>query len=213
MLALFYRLDFTIMHFVAIVNGFRYCFLQKYSRIDKYRMKDKGYFQIYTGNGKGKTTASLGLTLRAVGAGYKVYIGQFIKLPDDYSEIKAIKDRLPEVVVEQYGTEQGYILGRDKDESDTRASEQGFEKLREAMLSGKYDIVIADEINCSISLGLLDIENVLELVAAKPTDIELVFTGRDAAPSLIKIADLVSVIEDRKHYYNTGVMARSGIES
>ncbi len=176
-------------------------------------MKDKGYFQIYTGNGKGKTTASLGLTLRAVGAGYNVYIGQFIKCAHEYSEIKTIRERFPEVVVEQYGTEKGYILGRDKEQSDIEASQQGLAKLREAMMSSRYDLIIADEINCSLSLGLLELKNVIELVRLKPTDVELVFTGRGAAEQLIEIADLVSVIEDKKHYYNNGVMGRRGIES
>ncbi len=176
-------------------------------------MKDKGYFQIYTGNGKGKTTASLGLTLRAVGAGYKVYIGQFIKCPSEYSEIKIIKERFPEVVVEQYGTDNGYILGRNKEQSDIEASAIGFAKIGEAMLSGKYDVVIADEINCSLSLGLLELQSVIEFVKEKPQNVELIFTGRGAAERLIEIADLVSVIDDKKHYYNAGVMGRVGIES
>ncbi len=176
-------------------------------------MKDKGYFQIYTGNGKGKTTAALGLTLRAVGAGYKAYIGQFIKHKYEYSETKIIRERFAdEVLLEQYGTEKGYILGRDKDESDIEASEIGLSKIREAMLSGKYDVIVADEINCSLSLGLLSVADVVKLVHEKPENVELIFTGRGAPEELIEIADLVSIIEDRKHYYDNGVMGRDGIE-
>ncbi len=175
-------------------------------------MKEKGYFQIYTGNGKGKTTASFGLALRAVGAGYKTYIGQFVKHNTLYSEIKSINNRLPEITIEQYGTDKGYLIERDKEDDDYSASEVGYEKIKTAMLSGKYDIIIADEINISLHLGLLKIDKAIELVKQKPENVELIFTGRYAKDELIELADLVSVIEDRKHYYNDGVVARVGIE-
>ncbi len=172
---------------------------------------DKGYVQVYTGNGKGKTTAALGLTLRAVGAGLKVYIAQFLK-GREYSEIKAIEERLSDLVtVEQFGTPKFVHSGSMSDE-DIELAKKGLQKAKEAMLSGEYDIVILEEANVAAYLGLLSVEDLLELIKEKPDDVELVFTGRYAPDELIEAADLVTEMKEIKHYYTKGVMARVGIE-
>jgi len=170
----------------------------------------KGYVQIYTGDGKGKTTAALGLALRAVGAGLKVYFGQFIK-KGNYSEIKMLKRRLPEVTVRQYGCG-GFIKGKPSPK-DIRAAEQGLSECQKAMLSGHYDLVIADELNSAVSAGLLGVEELLRLIDEKPDHVELVITGRGAHARVIKRADLVTEMKGRKHYFEQGVPARKGIES
>ena len=169
----------------------------------------KGYVQIYTGNGKGKTTAAIGLAIRAVGAGLKVYFGQFIK-KGNYCEIKILKKRFPEVTIRQFGCG-NFIRGKPSPQ-DIRAAEQGLSKCQKAMLSGHYDIVIADELNAAVSARLLDIEKVLQLIADKPDNVELVITGRQAHRQLVDRADLVTEMKDIKHYFEQGIRARKGIE-
>lgn len=172
----------------------------------------QGYVQLYTGNGKGKTTAMLGLTLRAVGAGLKVYLGQFIK-DMQYSEIKAVRDRLPEVCLEQYGTGEGIFIGRSPKEADRAAALAGLEKAKQAMCSGNYDLVILDEVNIAVHYKLILAEELLAFLGARPSCVEVVLTGRYAHPDIIAAADLVSEITPVKHYYaDQGVTARTGIE-
>lgn len=171
---------------------------------------DKGYFQIYTGNGKGKTTASLGLTMRAAGAGLSVYIGQFIKSME-YHEIGILRDRFPEVTVELYGIE-GCIVNREPDANDIKAAREGFVRAKTALTSGKYDLVIFDEITIAMHFGILSEAQALELVASRPQGTELIFTGRYAPQSLIDAADLVTDMKEVKHYYAAGIEARDGIE-
>jgi len=172
---------------------------------------ERGCVQIYTGNGKGKTTAMLGLALRARGAGLKVYIGQFAKC-GDYCEIKAIKKYLPDIVVEQYG--EGYKINCEITESDIKSAKNGFRKAVEAMCSGKYDVIMLDEINIAVHLGFLTVEEVLNMIKIKPAGVELVLTGRYAKDEIISAADLVSEIVEVKHYFNCGdhLAAREGIE-
>lgn len=174
----------------------------------KGRMK-QGYVQVYTGDGKGKTTAALGLALRAVGAGLKVYIGQFIK-KGCYSEIRALKRRFPDIVVRQYGRG-GFIRGKPRPEA-IRCARRGLAALRRAVTGNRYDLVVADEANCAVSCGVLKIDDLLELVDVKPAGIELVFTGRDAHPRLVRRADLVTDMKAVKHYFQRKVPARKGIE-
>lgn len=170
----------------------------------------KGYTQIYTGKGKGKTTAAIGLCVRAAGAGLRVFFGQFIKL-GDYSEIKMLKERFSEfVTLEQFGG-QGFINGKPNEEHK-RAAAQGLSRIKEVMKSGDYDVVILEEINVAVSLGLVKAEDVLELIAHKPKNVELVLTGRGADQKLIEAADLVTEMREIKHYYKKGVKARIGIE-
>ena len=169
----------------------------------------KGYVQVYTGNGKGKTTAALGLSLRAVGAGLKVYFAQFIK-GSRYSEIKALDMFAEYVTLKQYGRG-GYIRGTPQEE-DIRLARAGLRESREIVQSGHYDIVILDEVNVAVRLGLLTVEEVLDVVEVKPDTVELVLTGRDADPRVIEKADLVTEMREIKHYFNQGVQARTGIE-
>jgi cob(I)alamin adenosyltransferase len=170
----------------------------------------KGFVQVYTGNGKGKTTAAIGLAVRAAGAGLKVFIGQFIKMRD-YSEIKALKERFSDLItLEQFGT--GGFIGGKVFPEHIQAAGKGLKRIKELMISGKYDVVICDEVNVAVSLGLLSVEDLLELIALKPENIEMVFTGRGADPKMIEAADLVTEMTEIKHYYKKGVNARTGIE-
>jgi cob(I)alamin adenosyltransferase len=170
----------------------------------------KGYTQVYTGNGKGKTTAAIGLCVRAAGAGLKVYIGQFVKL-GDYSEIKVIRDRFSDAVtLEQFGVS-GFISGNPGPEH-IQAASQGLSRVRSILKSGRYDLVILEEINVATAMGLLSVENILKLITEKPGHVELVLTGRGADPKIIEAADLVTEMAEVKHYYAKGVKARAGIE-
>ena len=169
-----------------------------------------GYVQIYTGDGKGKTTAALGLCLRAVGSGLKVYVGQLLK-KSNFSEIKAIKAHLKNVEVHQFGSGQ-FVRGKPT-KADIRKAAAGFLQVTDALLSGDYDLVIADELNVAVSLELVTVQNVLDLMKSKPTHVELVITGRNAHPLLVRNADLVTEMRKKKHYYDKGVKARRGIES
>jgi len=170
----------------------------------------KGYIQVYTGNGKGKTTASLGLTLRAVGAGMKVFIGQFMK-GQDYSELKTFKLLEPNVEIMQLGGE--CFVFNDPSEKDIEMAEDALKICEEKMLSGKYDMIVMDEINVTLYLKLLKEEDVLALMDKKPESLELIMTGRYASEKIIEKADLVTEMKDIKHYYDIGVDARVGIEN
>lgn len=170
---------------------------------------ERGYVQVYTGNGKGKTTAAIGLMVRAVSAGKRIYFGQFMKY-GDYSEIETIKRRLPEIEIEQYGG--SCVIGRDTDEADRKAAADGYEKALNALMSGKYDLVILDEIDVVIHLNMVSVAQALELINNKPEHTELVLTGRYANEEIVKAADLVTEMVEIKHYFNDGVMARIGIE-
>lgn len=164
--------------------------------------------QVYTGNGKGKTTAALGLALRAQGAGLKVYIGQFVKR-GCYSEIKALK-KLTNIKVEQFGA--GCFIRRVPVKDDLDLAGQGLARI-EKIIAGKiYDLVILDEINVALKLKLVALSSVIRLIKKTPHKTELVLTGRNAHPEIIKLADLVSEIKDKKHYYAKGLKARRGIE-
>lgn len=164
--------------------------------------------QVYTGNGKGKTTAALGLALRASGAGLKVYIGQFVKC-GCYSEIKALK-ALKNIKVEQFGA--GCFIKRIPVKDDLLRAKSGLEKAKKAIAAKKYDLVILDEINVAVKLRLVELSDVISLIKNTHPRIELVLTGRHAHPEIIRLADLVSQIQDLKHYYCRGLKARKGIE-
>ncbi|MFZ5564919.1 MAG: cob(I)yrinic acid a,c-diamide adenosyltransferase [Thermodesulfobacteriota bacterium] len=169
----------------------------------------KGYVQVYTGDGKGKTTAALGLALRAAGAGLRVYICQFLK-SGDYSEIKALEAFAGKITVRQFGTGQ-FVKGRPSAE-EMAAAAAGLASLREAFASGKYDVVIAEEANVAVSCGLFSARDLCDLIDQRPDNVELVITGRDAPPEVIAKADLVTEMKPVKHYYFQGVTARTGIE-
>ncbi|WP_022666276.1 cob(I)yrinic acid a,c-diamide adenosyltransferase [Desulfospira joergensenii] len=168
----------------------------------------KGYIQVYTGNGKGKTTASLGLAIRAAGAGLKVFIGQFLK-QEDYSEIKALSV-FDNITVEQYGAGE-FVKGVPSKEEKAQAR-KGYLKLCEVLKGNKHDLVIAEEGNVAVAYGLFSEEELLALMELKPENMELVITGRKALQSVMDKADLVTEMREIKHYYHQGVAARVGIE-
>ncbi|MFO7667003.1 MAG: cob(I)yrinic acid a,c-diamide adenosyltransferase [Desulfobacterales bacterium] len=169
----------------------------------------KGYVQVYTGDGKGKTTAAIGLSVRAAGAGLKVYIAQFIKM-GDYSEIKALKKFSGLITVEQFGLGR-FIKGKPSKE-DIDAARAGIKKVKSLMESSGYDIIILEEANVAAKCGLISVNDILDLISLKPDNMELVITGRGAAPEVIEKADLVTEMKDIKHYFQKGVQARIGIE-
>ena len=169
----------------------------------------RGFVQIYTGNGKGKTTAALGLAIRAAGAGLKVFIGQFVK-GRQYSELKSLSRLADQITVEQYGLPQ--FLNGKPSVSDIEAASKGFERIKSSMLSGQFDVIIVDEGNVAVTYGLISKQDLLDLIAMKPENIELVITGRDALPEIINMADLVTEMKVIKHYFNKGINARVGIE-
>ena len=164
--------------------------------------------QVYTGSGKGKTTAALGLAIRAAGANLKVFIGQFAK-GRRYSELAALR-KIKDIKVEQFGST--CFIRKKPDEKDIRLAEKGLKKIRKIISGGIYDVVILDEINIALSLKILKLKDVLTLIKKTPRKTELVLTGRYAHPKIIKMADLVSEIKEIKHYYKKGIKARKGIE-
>ncbi len=170
----------------------------------------KGYVQVYTGDGKCKTTAALGLIVRAVGAGLRVYLGQFIK-SGDYSEIRLLRERFPEVTIEQYGL--GHFIRGGPLPADIEKAQRGLEALANAMKSGSFDVVIADEAHGAVGAGLITERDLLQLIDDKPDTVELVLTGRGAGQALQARADLVTEMRCIKHYYDAGVQGRRGIES
>ena len=171
----------------------------------------RGYVQIYTGGGKGKTTAALGLAMRAAGAGLRVFMGEFIK-EMEYGEIGILRDRFPEVDVELFGIEAGCIIDREVSAEDIEAAKAGLARVREVLMSGDYDVVILDELTIPVSMGLLDEDEVVALMDGKPEGTELVITGRGATEKMIGHADLVTEMKEIKHYYRQGVLSRRGIE-
>ncbi len=172
---------------------------------------EKGYVHVYTGNGKGKSTSAFGLALRAAGAGKRVYIGQFLK-SDAYHEIKAFRQYLPMVTVVQYGNGRCLVTKETLQEADYTCAADGLEHARAALCGGQFDVVILDEINIAVCLQLVDEQEVLSLLQARPPQVELILTGRYATPRLLEQADLVTEMAEIKHYYTHGVLARDGIE-
>jgi cob(I)alamin adenosyltransferase len=171
----------------------------------------RGYVQVYTGNGKGKTTAALGLALRAAGSGFRTYIGQFCK-GQKYGELEAIKKLAPFITIVQFGRKRFIHIKDPADPADVRMACRGLAHSRAAMLSGRYDIIVLDEILIALFFNLLTEEDVLAVMAERPAGVELILTGRNAPASVIRRADLVTEMRERKHYYAKGVEARTGIE-
>jgi cob(I)alamin adenosyltransferase len=180
-------------------------------------MPEKGYVHVYTGDGKGKTTAALGLALRAALAGLKVFIGQFMK-GQDYSELRVSELPLEQLTggsieIAQYGTSRFICQGEKPGSEDLERAAQGLEDLRARLVSGSFDVIVADEINMALRFDLIKLDDVLALLDERPEHVELVLTGRAAAPELIDRADLVTEMAEVKHYYAQGVLARKGIEN
>ena len=169
----------------------------------------KGYVHIYTGDGKGKTTAAIGLAIRAAGHGMKSYIGQFMK-GMHYGELDALK-AIPLITIEQYGGN-CCIRREDVTEMDVKRAKDGLIRAKTAMHSGHYDLLILDEINVTIWFGLLTVSEVLPLLSERPAHLELILTGRRAPQEFLDEADLVTEVVKVKHYFDRGVQARKGIE-
>lgn len=168
----------------------------------------KGYVHVYTGNGKGKTTAALGLAVRAVCAGKRVFFGQFVK-GMEYSELKAV-DFLPNFVIEQFG--RGCFIHGEPGDEDIKAARSGLRKLKKVLEDGSYDLVVMDEINIALYFKLITPSEVIEAVNSRAEHVEVVLTGRYAPKEIIEIADLVTEMKEIKHYYQKGIIARKGIE-
>jgi len=168
-----------------------------------------GCLQVYTGDGKGKTTAATGLAIRAVGAGMRVFIGQFIKSSDS-AEMALIRKRLPEIVIEQFGA--GGFITKKPSDNDIAHAHNGIQRLLEALTGGNYDVVIADEANGALDAGIISLDEIMQLLDRRPENVELVITGRNAAPELLDKADLVTEMKNIKHCYDSGISARKGIE-
>jgi cob(I)alamin adenosyltransferase len=196
---------------------------------------ERGYVQVYTGDGKGKTTAALGVAVRAAGHGFRTYVGQFMK-GQSYGEIEALRDH-PLITIEQYGSprclrREGEIEAlrdhplitieqyggprcfrrEDVTVDDVARARQGMERALDAMASGRYEIVVLDEVNVALWFGLVSTQAVLAFLDRRPSHVELILTGRRAAAEVIERADLVTEMTQVKHYYHEGVPARDGIE-
>lgn len=171
----------------------------------------EGKVQVYTGNGKGKTTAALGLALRAVGRGLKVCMVQFIKGGGEYGEHLAAERLAPLLTIHQTGRD-CWIYKDRLDPQDVAIARGTLNLARETLTGGEYDLVILDEINGAAWFGLITVEDILALIKQRPEQVELVLTGRSADPRVVEAADLVTEMVEVKHYYQAGVPARTGIE-
>ena len=176
-------------------------------------MLEHGYIQIYTGDGKGKTTASLGLALRALGHGWNVLVIQFTKGDSAtcYGEISSASQFLPNLEVVQFGMDR-VVYSHNISMDDYKEAKKGWEFAKKAINSGKYQLVILDEINICTSMNMIKASDVKETLLNKPEGLEIVLTGRDAHPELKAMAHLVTEMKPVKHYFDVGVMARQGIE-
>lgn len=170
----------------------------------------KGLVMVITGNGKGKTTSAFGQALRAIGQGYRVCLIQLMK-GRKYGEVLAAEKYLPQLTVCQFGLD-SFVMRDNPAQVDVNYARQGFEKAKEVVQSGDYDMVILDEINVAVDFDLISEEEVLAFIRGKPADLDLVLTGRYAAERVKEIADLVSEVTEIKHHYNAGIKDRAGIE-
>jgi cob(I)alamin adenosyltransferase len=172
----------------------------------------KGYIQVYTGNGKGKTTAAIGQAVRAAGAGLKTIIIQFMK-EYPYSEIVSLNELSKWITVEQYGKDDFVYKGKMPGEEDLAVALRALKRAEDIMLCNEYDIIILDEIIVAIYFKLFPISDVIDLINKKPDNVELILTGRYCPEEIIEKADLVTEMKEIKHYYTKNVLSRKGIES
>lgn len=174
-----------------------------------------GYIQVYTGNGKGKTTASLGLCMRALGRNWKVLLVMFTKGGSNYGELISFKKLSPEIndnlTIVQAGLDR-IVYSDNITDNDEIEIKNGWKIVKEAIRTNSYNLIIMDEVNIAIDLKILDVNEVVETLKNKPEEMEIVLTGRNAKSEIIDIAHLVSKIEPVKHYWDIGVSAREGIE-
>lgn len=171
---------------------------------------ERGYVHVYTGDGKGKTTAALGLALRAAGAGFKVWIGQFVK-GSEYSEHTALKRFEDLITIKQFG--RSCFIKSEPEPEDIKVARKGLEEAGKIIVSGEYQMVILDEACIALHFNLFTTEELLGIIDKKLQNVELIITGRNAPREVIDAADLVTEMREVKHYYSKGVQARKGIES
>ncbi len=171
----------------------------------------QGLIQVYTGSGKGKTTAALGLALRAVGHRFKVLIIQFLKGGISYGELKSARKLSPYLTIVPMGRE-CFVDKKNPHPIDQRCAKKGWKLAREAVQGQKYQMVILDEINVAVKYGLVPLKELLALMEDKPENVELILTGRWARPEVLRRADLVTEMREVKHYYQKGIESRIGIE-
>jgi cob(I)alamin adenosyltransferase len=170
-----------------------------------------GYVQVYTGDGKGKTTASLGLVCRAAGYGHRACIISFLKGDPNYGELRFIREHMPMVDYHLAGR-MNFVDPKDPAPEDVAIAAEGMQRAREAIASGDYHLVVLDEVNVAAALGLVSEDDVLALLDDRPAHVEVVLTGRDAPQRFIDRADLVTEMRMVKHFYEAGIPARRGIE-
>ena len=171
----------------------------------------QGLVQVYTGDGKGKSTAALGLCFRAAGHGFKSYIIQFMKGQIVYGELEAVKKMEPIITIVQMGRPE-FVNKKDPDPVDVGMAREAFAHARQIVAAGDHDIVVLDEVNVAMDFGLVSVDEVLDLIRTKPPFVELVLTGRFCPEKVIEAADLVTEMKLVKHYYDHGVGSRNGIE-
>ncbi len=169
-----------------------------------------GTVQVYTGDGKGKTTAALGQAFRASGHGFKIIVIQFMKGQIKYGEIEAVK-HIPGFTIEQYGLPT-FVDKDNPSKEDVELAKKGFERAKEVILSNEYDMVVLDEANVALDYCLIKLDDVIDLIKNKPPNLELILTGRYAPDEILEIADLVTKTNEIKHHYQKGIQAREGIE-
>jgi len=171
---------------------------------------DKGLIQVYTGSGKGKTTAAMGLAMRAAGQGLRVYIVQFMKGWPYYGELSTV-GRHPNITLKQFGRPD-FVDKEHPEPIDVRMAQDALEHGREIVMSGEYDLVILDEVNVALEWKLIELQDLLSLLDGKPEGVELVLTGRYAHPEVITRADVVTEMKEIKHPYQRGLTSRQGID-
>lgn len=176
---------------------------------------EHGYIQVYTGDGKGKTTASLGLAMRALGRNWKVLLVMFTKGGKNYGELNSFRNLSGQIQANMTIMQAGLnriVYSDNITDEDVKAIQSGWDVAKRAIENDEYKLIILDELNVAISLGVIDVDEVVHVLKNKPDNMEIVLTGRDANPKIVEVAHLVSKIEPVKHYWDIGVSARKGIE-
>jgi len=172
--------------------------------------QDRGLVMVITGNGKGKTTAAFGQALRAIGQNYNVFVLQFMK-GRKYGEFIAAEKYLPRLTIRMSGLD-SFVMRDNPAAIDIELAKKGLDTARKAIMSGKYDMVILDEINVALDFKLINLKEVIDLIKNKPPALNLILTGRYAPEGIIKLADTVSEVKEIKHHYAAGIKDRAGIE-